>query len=46
MGQIVTVKAGLITNFRPFYWNVPAYTAATRLSLLRNANSLPTSSEK
>ncbi len=45
MGQIVTVKAGLITDFRPFYWNVPAYTAAARPSLLRNANSPPTSSE-
>ena len=46
MGQIVTVKAGLITDFRPFYWNVPAYTAAARPSLLRNANSPPTSSER
>ncbi len=43
MGQIVTVKAGLITDFRPFYWNVPAYTAAAQPSLLRKANSLPTS---
>ena len=33
MGQIVTVKAGLITDFRPFYWNVPAYTAAAQPSL-------------
>ena len=32
MGQIVTVKAGLITDFRPFYWDVPAYTAAAQPS--------------
>ena len=32
MGQIVTVKDGLITDFRPFYWNVPAYTAAAQPS--------------
>ena len=30
MGQIVTVKVGLISDFRPFYWNVPAYTAAAQ----------------
>ena len=28
MAQIVTVKNGEITDFRPFYWNVPAYVAA------------------
>ncbi len=30
MAQVVTVRAGRITEFRPFYWNVPAYTAAAR----------------
>ena len=25
MVQVVTVKDGRITEFRPFYWNVPAY---------------------
>ena len=28
MTQVVTVKDGKITEFRPFYWNVPAYVAA------------------
>ena len=28
MAQVVTVKNGKITEFRPFYWNVPAYAAA------------------
>ena len=28
MTQVVTVKDGKITDFRPFYWNVPAYAAA------------------
>ena len=28
MTQVVTVKEGKITDFRPFYWNVPAYVAA------------------
>ena len=28
MTQVVTVKDGKITDFRPFYWNVPAYVAA------------------
>ena len=28
MTQIVTVKERRITDFRPFYWNVPAYAAA------------------
>ena len=28
MAQVVTVKDGQITDFRPFYWNVPAYVAA------------------
>ena len=28
MVQVVTVKQGKITEFRPFYWNVPAYSAA------------------
>ncbi len=28
MVQVVSVKAGKITEFRPFYWNVPAYVAA------------------
>ena len=28
MAQVVTVKDGKITDFRPFYWNVPAYTSA------------------
>ena len=30
MAQIVTVKDGKITDFRPFYWNVPSYVAAAR----------------
>ena len=30
MVQVVTVKHGVITDFRPFYWNVPAYSAAAR----------------
>ena len=28
MAQIVTIKNGEITDFRPFYWNVPTYVAA------------------
>lgn len=32
MTQIVEVKDGKITNFRPFYWNVPDYIAAARES--------------
>jgi ketosteroid isomerase-like protein len=32
MTQIVEVKDGKITNFRPFYWNVPHYVAAARES--------------
>ena len=28
MAQAVTVREGKITEFRPFYWNVPAYRAA------------------
>ncbi len=32
MAQAVTVKEGKITDFRPFYWNVPAYAAAARSS--------------
>ena len=28
MTQVVTVREGKITDFRPFYWNVPAYIAA------------------
>ena len=28
MTQVVTVKEGRITDFRPYYWNVPAYAAA------------------
>ena len=28
MAQVVTVKEGRITDFRPFYWNVPAYAVA------------------
>ena len=28
MVQVVTVKDGVITDFRPFYWCVPAYSAA------------------
>jgi len=27
MVQVVTVRDGRITEFRPFYWNVPDYTA-------------------
>lgn len=30
MVQVVTVKGDKITEFRPFYWNVPAYTAAAQ----------------
>ena len=28
MTQVVTVKQGRIIDFRPFYWNTPAYIAA------------------
>ena len=28
MAQVVTARQGRITEFRPFYWNVPAYVAA------------------
>ena len=28
MAQVVTVRNGKIIDFRPFYWNVPAYIAA------------------
>ncbi len=28
MTQVVTVRDDLIVDFRPFYWNVPAYRAA------------------
>lgn len=28
MVQVVTVRNGKIVDFRPFYWNVPAYVAA------------------
>ena len=30
MAQVVTVKDGRITDFRPFYWNVPAYVGAAQ----------------
>ena len=30
MTQVVTVKDGRITDFRPYYWNVPAYVEAAR----------------
>ena len=30
MVQVVTVQNGKIVDFRPFYWNVPAYVAASR----------------
>ena len=29
MAQAVTVRNGKIVDFRPFYWNVPAYVAAS-----------------
>ena len=32
MTQVVTVKDGRIADFRPFYWNVPAYVAAAQRS--------------
>ena len=28
MAQVVTMRNGKIVEFRPFYWNVPAYVAA------------------
>ena len=28
MVQVVSVQRGKIVEFRPFYWNVPAYVAA------------------
>ena len=37
MVQAITVKDGAITDFRPFYWNVPAYSAAAEA-----ASSSPT----
>ncbi len=30
MAQVVTVKSGKITDFRPFYWNVPTYIHAAQ----------------
>ncbi len=30
MAQVVTVRNGKIVEFRPFYWNVPAYAAAAK----------------
>ncbi len=30
MAQVVTVRKGKIVDFRPLYWNVPAYVAAAR----------------
>ena len=30
MAQVVTVKDGRITDFRPFYWNVPVYVSAAQ----------------
>lgn len=30
MAQVVTVRDGKITDFRPFYWNVPAYVNAAQ----------------
>ena len=30
MTQVVTVRGGKIVDFRPFYWNVPAYVAAAQ----------------
>lgn len=30
MAQVVTVRNGKIVDFRPFYWNVPAYIAAAQ----------------
>ena len=30
MAQVVTVPGGTITDFRPFYWNVPAYVSAAQ----------------
>ncbi|KAK0886972.1 hypothetical protein LTR02_017663 [Friedmanniomyces endolithicus] len=32
MVQVVTVENGLITNFRPYYWHVPSYVAASEAS--------------
>ncbi len=37
MAQAVTVREGKITEFRPFYWNVPAYTAAAASGLPEGA---------
>ena len=34
MAQVVTVRNGKIVEFRPFYWNVPAYTAAAQAQTL------------
>ena len=30
MTQVVAVRNGKITDFRPYYWNVPAYAAAAQ----------------
>ena len=30
MAQVITVQNGKITDFRPFYWNVPSYVAAAQ----------------
>ena len=32
MAQVITVRDGKIVEFKPFYWNVPAYTAAAQSS--------------
>ncbi len=31
MTQVVIIKDGKITDFQPFYWNVPAYVAAANI---------------
>ena len=33
MVQVVTVKNGKITDFRPYYWNVPSYVASCQTKL-------------
>ena len=36
MVQVVTVRGNKITEFRPFYWNVPHYAAVGRATARRN----------
>lgn len=45
MVQVVTVRNGKIVDFRPFYWNVPAYVAAAALEIPTTADEKRSSYE-